>query len=284
MARILVPLDGSPLADTALPWAAAIARAESASIHLLAVYGYDEQLWAAANIDPSSPLTHVRELLEADLHRAANEPALAGLSVTSEARAGVVAAEIAAVAAEEDTAMAVIATHGRGGFRAGSTGSVADKLVRTLPIPVLVVPPHAVVRPNVTRVLVPLDGSEDSERVLAHARKVASGLDAAVSLLRAVDVGGGWGLTSVETAAVVDQLERAAGDYLRGVSGSGEETAVRRGRPSDAILAHARERNCELIAMATHGRSGPIRLELGSTADAVVRHADRPVLLVPVRD
>jgi nucleotide-binding universal stress UspA family protein len=65
---------------------------------------------------------------------------------------------------------------------------------------------------------------------------------------------------------------------------SGEERAeVRRGKVVDTILEYAAETGCQLIVLATHGRSGRVRMDLGSTADAVLRAADRPVLVVPAR-
>jgi CBS domain-containing protein len=60
-------------------------------------------------------------------------------------------------------------------------------------------------------------------------------------------------------------------------------TDIRQGRPAEQILAAAREHAAVVIVMATHGRSGPARWLLGSVADEVVRHADRPVLLVSAR-
>lgn len=59
-------------------------------------------------------------------------------------------------------------------------------------------------------------------------------------------------------------------------------TALRRGRPAEAILGYAADRDADLIAMGTHGRTGLDRFPLGSTAERVVRHADVPVVTVPL--
>ena len=90
----------------------------------------------------------------------------------------------------------------------------------------------------------------------------------------AVHVQGGLGVSA----------EAAATAYLEQIAVTGEVYDVLYGRPLDAIISYARDRQCDVIAMGTHGRGGVVRLALGSTTDAVMRAADRPVLIVPNRD
>jgi nucleotide-binding universal stress UspA family protein len=138
------------------------------------------------------------------------------------------------------------------------------------------------------RVLVALDGSASSEAMLRFVLDIAGPLDMKVLLLRVVEP-----LTPVTApdiyAAPLEDVEgrrRDAEEYLAPVAAAlrarGVETAwmVRRGRPADEILAAAEESSADLIAMATHGRTGVGRLLFGSVAEAVLRRATVPVFLM----
>jgi nucleotide-binding universal stress UspA family protein len=87
-------------------------------------------------------------------------------------------------------------------------------------------------------------------------------------------------VAGAEQAGAADYLGRLA-DRLRG-RGFTVERALAEGAPADAVVAHAERIGADLIAMATHGRSGLGRLVFGSVAEQVVRHAPCPVLLVRV--
>lgn len=137
------------------------------------------------------------------------------------------------------------------------------------------------------RVLVALDGSTGSEAVLRLLMQIAGPLDMTVMLLHVLEP-----ITPqvVEgTVAVVDDIEarqREAEEYLAPISAAlrsqGVDTswAIRRGRPATEILAAALEGDADLIAMATHGRTGLGRLLFGSVAEAVLRHAKVPVFMI----
>jgi nucleotide-binding universal stress UspA family protein len=280
MSRVLVPLDESPLAEEALPWAAVVARARHQAVHLVSVYPFEDQLWELAKIDPSSPLAHARESLQRYLGQVSQSPELVGLLVTTEVRAGEAAAEIAEAAEEGDADMIVITTHGRGGFDASGRGSVADKLVRTARVPVLVVPPGAP-KAALGSLAVTLDGSSDAERALTPARALADASAAQLHLLRVIDPDLGWRLAEPELQALEEALRTAAEASLGEVSQPGDVAAVVRGKVAGTIIEYTKEHSCDLLVMATHGRTGRLRLDLGSVADRVVRLADRPVLLVP---
>lgn len=281
MARILVPLDGSQLAEEALPWAAALARSRGDSLHLLSVYSWDEQFWEAARIDPLVVTEGARAQFESYLAGLARRPEFAGLTVTSDVRPGDPAQEVARAVGESPTAMVVLTTHGRGGFDGTGRGSVADKLVRTLTVPVVVVPPHVAVAP-IQSVAVPLDGSFESETALPFARTVAGQAGANVHLLSAVDPELTWHFPEPGGTTAQEHLRERAESYLEGRRATGETVDVPTGKPASVIVEHARNRNCQLIVMGTHGRSGAVRLDLGSVADDVVRKAACPVVLVPI--
>jgi len=283
--RILVPLDESDLAESALPWAAELARVLGFSLHLAAVYDYDEEGWRKAGIDTSGGPSTIASALEGYLEKAAARPPFAGIAHTSEVRMGNVAEQLNDLAMQNDTRFIVLASQGEGGLARFRRGSVADALVRDGATPVLIVrgDRNAAIR----RILVTLDGSDISEVALAPAREIADAAGAEVHLMRVINpvVDSGW--TGVGPAPdmglITEQLTESAIAYLQGKARAGERADVLFGRPLDAILQYAEEHDCDIIVMGSHGRGGIIRLALGSTTDAVMRASDRPVLVIPHR-
>jgi len=286
MSRIVVPLDESENAEQALPWAAYLARALGCSIHLVCVWTHDEEIWLRAGIEPGAPLERIAKALDDYLQEVRGRGELAGIGVTTEVRIGKVADHVREVCDEGETGYVVLTSHGAGGLRRFIQGSVTDALVRTLKIPLLVVRPGQAV-PPVDHLVVTLDGSETSECALGPARTLAAATGAKVHLLRVSNPLSELPYTTLGPAGDLGELSKelfaASEEYLRQTALEGEEWDVRAGRPLDAIIEYAREKECSVIAMGTHGRGGVLRLALGSTSDAVMRAADRVVLLVPER-
>ncbi len=278
MSRIVVPLDQSPLAEEALPWAAAIARARDSSIHLVTVYRSDPHFWEFADIEPAGASQAV-ESLPAYLDALSRHPVLSGIRVTTEVRNGDVPGEIRAICERGATSLVVITTRGKSGFEGTGRGSVADKLVRTLPVPVLVVPPGAG-EATLSTMLVSLDGSKASEQALGLARELAGASAGNLHILRIIDLSGSFRVVGQEE--LEEQLYHRAIRYVQKIAHEGEVPVVLHGRAARIIREYARGNHCDIIIMATHGWSGEIRLELGSVADEVTRLSDRPVLLVRV--
>ena len=138
------------------------------------------------------------------------------------------------------------------------------------------------------RAIVPLDGSMVAEGIIPFILEIAGPLDMEVVLLRVVvpippSVIEGSRHVEVED---VEKRRLEAEEYLAPIvaelrgKGVRVKTQVRRGEPTDEILAGAREIHADLIAMTTHGRSGFGRLLFGSVAEAVLRHSEVPVFLM----
>jgi nucleotide-binding universal stress UspA family protein len=201
---------------------------------------------------------------------------------------------IDAIADQEGADLIAMTTHGRSGFARWVTGSVADKVLRTSRRPVLLVhareespasQPHEL---EIKRILVPLDGSALGESVLPFVQDLAVSLNASLVLLNVV-------VPTVELSAtflpastsILGELQAGAKEYIGGVakrvqeSGVSVEASVVVGHAAEAILDMAGQTSADLIALSTHGRSGPARWILGSIADAVIRHADGPCLVIP---
>jgi nucleotide-binding universal stress UspA family protein len=148
-ARILVPLEGSKLAERALPAAEELARLMSAALHLLRVVdptqldlaGYGTYESALAQTASSPFLTDEGAAAHAYLERMTARDIERGLGTSHEVRYGVAAREIVAMAQPGD--LIVMGTHDRGGLARWFLGSVAEAVVRRAPVPVLVVPVHA---------------------------------------------------------------------------------------------------------------------------------------------
>jgi nucleotide-binding universal stress UspA family protein len=127
------------------------------------------------------------------------------------------------------------------------------------------------------RVLVAVDGSETAEAILPFIVQLAGPLDLDVILLRASP---STPAVELEAARMISEVYLA--DLAKGIAGHGlqVETVVRIGAPTETILAVAREKGADLIAMTTHGRTGPSRLLFGSVAEGVLRESLVPVLLL----
>jgi nucleotide-binding universal stress UspA family protein len=149
------------------------------------------------------------------------------------------------------------------------------------------------------RILVALDGSELAERILPHVEALAEKLGSAVTLLRAIPSPGiilaeaAPGAVPVagpvvDVTPLVEAERREAGAYLDAVAerlrarGVTVETEQSEGPAHEVIVARARELSAGLVAMTTHGRGGLSRLFFGSVAEAVLREAPCPVLLLRV--
>jgi nucleotide-binding universal stress UspA family protein len=149
-------------------------------------------------------------------------------------------------------------------------------------------------------VLVPLDGSPAAERVLEHAEALARAFGSTVTLLRATvsaetilaETSGAETIGEIapvmDPTPIVEADRETATDYLNGVAARLRQRKVSvntedpEGEPAEVIVRRAGELGASLILMTTHGRSGLGRLFFGSVADAVLRHAPCPVLLVRV--
>jgi nucleotide-binding universal stress UspA family protein len=279
LATILVPLDGSALAEHALPYAVHLAWAAGGRLVLI------RAAQAAARDDA-----------EAALAATAGRLVAAGLPVESQVRVGEAGAVILEAARTGGAGLIVMATHGRSGLGRWLYGSVADRVLRHADRPVLLVPaacerrwPPARPPGPPRRLLVPLDGSGLAEEALGPAGALADALGAGLLLAQAVpfpvvsygsnqedapDVGG----SDAEVGAAREYLEDVA-TPLR-AAGRDVEVRVEAGMVVPTLARLERERDVEGIAMATHGRSGLARVVLGSVATGVLQLAHVPVLTV----
>jgi nucleotide-binding universal stress UspA family protein len=291
--KILVPLDGSPFAESALPPALSLSRRTGADLHILVV---DEVL---PPVVPEGWTEAAREWHLSYLEEVGSgAQGQTGGKVTTHLRTGHVVEEIVAETREQEVDLVVMASHGRGGLSRAWMGSVADGFIHRSDRPVLLVRPRDEDPPDpgkdwsVSKVLVTLDGTATSEAVLDHASELGRIFGASLFLVRVVPLPKGFKSPYpphlIEmNRTTLKQARAESTDYLlehvnhlqaRGLTA--EMTVVEAGQAAHGILSTADGAHCDLIAMATHGRTGVSRVFLGSTADKVVRGAPTPLLLI----
>ncbi len=288
--RIVVPLDGSAFAETAIPAAAAIARSLRGHLELVMVHSP-----ALSGPSPTAALAQdarIRAYEEAYVIQKARSSAdAADGPVASSVLDGPVPATLIDHVRSRKADLVVMTTHGRTGLSRFFLGSVADRLVRELHCPILLLPPEApqVPEPGAgARVLIPLDGSALAASIIARAVAVLPA-DATLELVRVVILPA-MPLPPEAASAIpsemLDEELSVATHYLEDVAA----TLRARGRtvhtrilshwsPAAAIADYADERHCDLIALATRGEGGLQRALLGSVADKIIRTARLPVLV-----
>jgi nucleotide-binding universal stress UspA family protein len=292
---VLVPLDGSELAEKGLQVGIDLARAVSAQLVLVrATFALDSAGLSGAEAAVLATAKEDNDLRQGqhamdELRSRLAQQGVVAQTVTSR---GSPAAVIVDVAARHQADLIVMTTHGHAGMERLMFGSVAAEVLRHAPIPLLVVPPA--IRPDWCanhphRFLVLVDGSPLSERVLEPAGLLGRTLDAEIVLLTVLDP------PPVSTyahmphlAAQLREQERRQGhDYLDSLRGrlTADQASVRTRvllarDTSQAIRNVATEERCDGIAMASHGRGGLSRLLLGSIAADLVREATTPMLIV----
>jgi nucleotide-binding universal stress UspA family protein len=286
---ILVPLDGTPFAEQALPWALCLARPGGATLDLVrghVLYALTQPAAAWAPFDPVAEADCKQEE-RAYLDTVARR--LTGAAPVSVRRTLMDGLETDGVLKRVEDGRAdlvVMATHGRGPLGRFFLGSVADVLVRETSVPVLLVRPRGpapdlLPGPVAANVLVPLDGSRLAEQALGPAADLARLLLVPCTLLRVLEPIGvttGPASPEVRTAAALAYLEKVA-DRLRGQGMPVQTRVAVAAHPARAILSEAQAQEGTVIALATHGRGGLTRVMLGSVADKVLRAAAGPVLV-----
>ena len=297
---ILVPLDGSVLAERALPIAADIARRSGGAVHLvrahvpLAVVGataegaiFSQDMLAADD----ALRRRAKDYIDAAATRVAAEW---GLRVSGVTEDGSPAGLITDIADRIDADLVIMTTHGAGGFTPDWLGSVADSVIRHSHRPVLALPEndaHLGETFTPRRILVTLDGSTLASAILPIARDVAIAFGAQIDLIRIVapyvpgdviatlsaDRPDPFGVDA-ESVHAKNSLDDAAAELHK--VGIKTTVTVRIDlSPTRCLLDHVKETEPDCLAIATQGR-GVSRIFLGSVADKLIRSAGRPVIVL----
>ncbi len=328
--RILVPLDGSKRAEQALPVAARLARASGGAIVLLqAVTGptaYHPSIQETSMTIPYALSLAVPPADERDARYTALDAAqrylditaksgeLADIEVETQALFGTAASEILAAAPSLHADLIVMCSHGYTGFKRWRLGSVAQKVARHSPVPVLVLYEDGGVPTNLhpggirpVRVLVALDGSSLAETTLMPAAHLSAALSApaqgALHLVRALTMPTMYEYGQIDSLSVARNRAIAeANAYLRTVEQRLHEgdmanlnllvtsSVVVNTDIADVLIGVAENGEymqdaagfdgCDVIALATHGRGGIKRLVMGSVTERVLGATRLSLLIV----
>jgi nucleotide-binding universal stress UspA family protein len=296
--HILLPLDGSQLAETAVPVVVYLAKKLRAQVTLLHV------------IEKNAPETvHGQKHLvnEDEAYRYLADIATKhfpkGVKVyrhvhTDEVEQ--VSTSILQHSAELDPDLIVMCAHGQGGLRDFMLGSIAQQVINTGKVPVLLLQPRITGSPQFTsfeRIFVALDGNPEHETGFQVAAELAEELKASIHLIQVVPTlstldakrAPTGTLLPATTMALLDIDEDTASDYLeekiktlraQNIEVSAE---VERGDPARQVVQSADAHATQLIVLGTHGKSGLNAFWTGSVAPKIVEQTQIPILLVPVR-
>lgn len=269
---VVVPLDGSELAEKAMAYARQLAVRLGAPLHLL---------WV---LPPNA--TEVRK----DEARAYLQSVAQRLNHKVEVmlRFGAPAPEIISAAAGLPEPVIVMSTHGHGEIGRLLFGSVADAVARGVHIPLLLIRSGTAASAPIRSILIPLDGTDYAEAALPYATTLARAFDADLWLVRVADT------TEVSEDPVSSmalweehhRMVRESSTYVNDLAERLKKEGVRaHARPlagfvEDEILAYEREAGTNLVIIATHGRVGRRRLGFRSLAERILRLGTAPVLMI----
>ncbi|MFH1647544.1 MAG: universal stress protein [Chloroflexota bacterium] len=273
--RIIVPLDGSKLAEAALPYAEELAAKMDSYISLLSVLVTDE---VSEQQKYDAYLMKVAEVTRYHAQKYIGNEGGEGIKVLTVTRTGNPAEAIIEHASKVPFQLIVMASHGRSGLNRWAVGSVADKIVRAD-----ISQPVMLIRAKETRsdmrekrilkkALVPLDGSPGSEAVIPYISEMAAKLQMELTLLQIASA-------QNNRKGEVDKYLQDWCDHL-----GGEDIAVRykvsAGSVADEIIDIADELAFDLVAMSTRGKTAVNLWSLGSVAQKVFLGGNTPLLLV----
>jgi nucleotide-binding universal stress UspA family protein len=302
--KILVPLDGSELAERAIPYAEDLASHFGSEISLINVRTPSE--------DPEKPefkayISKMAATIEQDVKKYPALPPGEQVKVKStitRTSGGLThaAEEILEFAGKEKTELIVMATHGRTGIRRWVLGDTANKVASALNCPVLLIRANAEApkKIHLNKILAPLDGSKESEAVLPYVESLAARVKSGINLLYVTELlyhvvvspstagyYGGEGIVRVPyNDEEMKPMKDAAEKYIKGVSdklnGKGIKTSyeVRVGSAGVEIIEVEEKMHPDMVVMSTHGHSGFGRFDHGSITDKVLHGGITPLLLV----
>lgn len=292
---ILVPLDGSALGEQALLPAVSLARRSGSTLHVVRVHvlnipvGFPEAAVFFSSELENRARDAEREYLKAVTRRTREVP------VETALLEGSIASALEKYIANRNIGLVVMTTHGRSGLSRAWLGSIADAMIRKARVPVLLQRPD-MNRPEpagdgYSHILIPLDGSETAESIVPHATRIGALADARYTLVQVLPPADER-INAEAVASVIfppeslQKIEEESIAYLERVARrmradgfAVEATVAKHPQPAIGILNKAEEVQADMIAIATHGRTGLRRAALGSVADKVVRSTHLPVLV-----
>ena len=289
--RILLPLDGSQLAELAIPYAEELAGRLGSEVILFHACPPDHQ-----------PFAHMHELyLEGMVNTMQHQikrkfPRCEGYHVRAEGLLGEPAEVIRDYVQKNKVGLVILATRGASGLKVWMLGSVVDKVVRTVNVPTFLVRakeghPDESKKSVISRILLPLDGSDNSKLAVPYALEIAKKLKASITLFgmaEKADYTMPYSESLLKERFRMDKVAqkkihtylcdverelRQEGVHVTNIVTLGIDAAYE-------VLEQEKKTNADLVVMATRGRSPISRWVFGSVAEKVLLQGDLPLLMI----
>ena len=295
--KILIPLDGSKTAEQVLPYARFFISQFKKPVELIAIIDIADMVThVSAKSAPYLDTMIENGVRGSEAYLNEISATFHGANIQCAVEKGR-AAEIIIERGEAETGMLIaMATYGRSGVDRWLLGSVAEKVLRGTVNPLLLIRATERFKPEgeaiLKSIIVPLDGSELAESVLPMVAGIAKKLNLAITLFRSYSVpyslySYGHGFYAFDIQQFMTDLRDEARHYLENKAAEITELGVDKvscvtieGFGAGEIIKIGRETPNSFIAMCSHGRSGVKRWALGSVTESVVRHSDKPVLVL----
>lgn len=296
--HILVPLDGSKLAETALPVAVSLAEALHAPVTLLHVIEQD----APSEVHHERHLTNPQEAQEY-LDEIAKSTFPADINVETHIHSAPVAdvpeSIINHATQEFQPDLILLSSHGKSGLREIIFGSIAQLVAAAGDTPVFLIKPDHVVTPfKIKRILVPLDNESIHDLALPYAITLSKAYNAQIDLLCVIPTLGtdsgthaaAGSMLPATAVAYLDIAEDIAREHFQehldefSKAGLPASAEIVRGDPASLIAKKAEELGSDVILLGTHGRSGLDAFWNRSVTASVAKKTSIPLLLVPLAD
>jgi nucleotide-binding universal stress UspA family protein len=294
--HILIPLDGSKLAEAALPPAISLAQTLGSPVTLLHLVEKDAPQAVHGH-------RHLRQADEAEayLQHLAHTAFPEGIKVewhvhTTEIEN--VASSIVQHAEEIEPDLIVMCSHGGGGMRDALFGNIAQQVIGQCDVPLLLLKPADAPAPpfHIRKIFLPLDDESIHDESLSIAMPLAKAYNAALYLLTVIPTLGTLSdreaaagtLLPATASAYLDIKEENAKEHLQEHldelchGGYDAEAEIARGDPVAVISETAERVSADLMILSTHRRSGTAAFWARSVAPSVARRVQMPLLLVPM--
>lgn len=288
---VLAATDFSSNAENAVAWAQQIAQVHRARLvlfHALAPVLGPTAAPEFVLLPPEVYELHQKRALER-LEQVARERSSSQIEISARTATGPDAPTILSAIQAEEAGLVVVGTRGLTGLKRTFLGSVAARVIRHSPCPVLAIPEACGAPRSIRHVLIPTDFSADAELAAETTLRLfqANAADTRVTLLHVWRVPHSFSMWTPEPmesfgSHVVEDARRRLAEVAAPLRNAGfqVEEKLHRGEPEEAIDRAATEGAVDLIAMGTHGRSGLSRMFLGSVAERTLPAAPCPVLTV----
>lgn len=303
MQTMLVPLDGSALAEQALPFAHLLAPLLGARVVLLQVFPDPEHEYSVISAPADAPgaagarwahQQHQRWLaqrgeIEAYLETHAAPLRAAGIEATVDVEVGLPAAGILRAAERQHASLIALAGHDYGRLRRWASGSVTEQLVLSAGMPLLLLRPGLSAPAALARILAPFDCSVYSRHVLAYALMLAHSAAAELVVLHTVaasieELLAGEAPAAAQRAALGAHVQQAyAAHFGAGAARARFSAEIGIGNPTDAIVEEAGRHQSQLVIIARQRNGGTRRRAAAPDIEVLRRAVDAPLLLLPPR-